>query len=293
MYYASDVYAHKPAVEVTTGSLLHYQDEKGYVNGTITASNGETIIGATIQVKGTSVGVITDIEGRFSVKAPGNAILVISCIGYQTQEIRVNNKKNLNIVLQESVQDLEEVTVVAYGTQKKATLTGAISSINTEALLKSPSGSIANTLAGQLTGVSSVQYSGQPGADDAKLFVRGVGSLTEDGATPLILVDGVERDFFQMDANEIESINVLKDASATAVFGVRGANGVILVTTRRGKEGKPVISVSSSVSAQVPTRILKTADSYTTALFINEQSRAKGIPEKNGTFSRMLWNIFV
>lgn len=284
MYYASDVYAHKPAVEVTTGSLLHYQDEKGYVNGTITASNGETIIGATIQVKGTSVGVITDIEGRFSVKAPGNAILVISCIGYQTQEIRVNNKKNLNIVLQESVQDLEEVTVVAYGTQKKATLTGAISSINTEALLKSPSGSIANTLAGQLTGVSSVQYSGQPGADDAKLFVRGVGSLTEDGATPLILVDGVERDFFQMDANEIESINVLKDASATAVFGVRGANGVILVTTRRGKEGKPVISVSSSVSAQVPTRILKTADSYTTALFINEQSRAKGIPEKEWHF---------
>lgn len=156
--------------------------------------------------------------------------------------------------------------------KKKETLTGAISSVKTEALLRSPNSSVANTLAGQIPGLSSVATSGQPGREDPSIFIRGVGSLSEAASTPLILVDGVERSFFQMDPNEIESVTVLKDASATAVFGVRGANGVVLVTTRRGEEGKAKISLTSSVGIQQPTRILEMADSYTYATLFNEMN---------------------
>lgn len=290
MCYASDANARTETIGSMPGRELANdgsQQSKGIqVTGVITDGTGEPIIGATVQVKSASQGVITDIDGRYTLTVPqANSILVVSYIGCQTQEVKVNGRKTINVSLQEDVQSLDEVTVVAYGVQKKATLTGAISSVGTSALLKSPSGSVANSLAGQLPGVSSMQASGQPGADDAKIFVRGVGSLTEGGAAPLILVDGVERSFFQMDPNEIESINVLKDASATAVFGVRGANGVILVTTRRGEEGKTKVSVSSSVGVQMPTRILDVADSYTSASSYTEAQRNDGIPEDKLTFS--------
>lgn len=125
-------------------------------------------------------------------------------------------------------------------------VTAAISSIDTKELLKSPSGSVANALSGAVTGLSSIQPSGQPGAENPSIYIRGTGSLSDELSKPLILVDGVERSFFQMDSHEIESITVLKDAASTAVFGVRGANGVVLVTTRRGVSGKPVISLNSS-----------------------------------------------
>lgn len=287
--YASDVNAQmgagtKPGVELV--SYGNQQSKTNQVVGVVSDGNGEPIIGATVQVKGGSHGVITDFDGRYTIVVPdANAVLVVSYIGYVSQEVKLNGRKTLNVTLQEDVQTLQEVTVVAYGVQKKATLTGAISSVGTGALLKSPSGSVANSLAGQLPGVSSMQASGQPGADDAKIFVRGVGSLTEGGAAPLILVDGVERSFFQMDPNEIESINVLKDASATAVFGVRGANGVVLVTTRRGEEGKTRVSVSSSVGVQMPTRILEVADSYTAASLYVEAQRNDNVAEGKYAFS--------
>ena len=287
--YASEVNAQmgakvKPGMELV--SYSNQQSKTNQVVGVVTDGNGEPIIGATVQVKGGSHGVITDFDGRYTIVVPdANAILVVSYIGYVSQEVKLNGRKTLNVLLQEDVQTLQEVTVVAYGVQKKATLTGAISSVGTGALLKSPSGSVANSLAGQLPGVSSMQASGQPGADDAKIFVRGVGSLTEGGAAPLILVDGVERSFFQMDPNEIESINVLKDASATAVFGVRGANGVVLVTTRRGEEGKTRVSVSSSVGVQMPTRILEVADSYTAASLYVEAQLNDNVAEGKYAFS--------
>ena len=290
MCYASDANAQAGEVGERPGKELVgfgiQQSKKLQLVGMVTDGNGEPIIGATVQVKDGSLGVITDFDGRYTLTIPSeNAILVVSYIGYVTQELKVNGRKTVNVQLLEDVQTLQEVTVVAYGVQKKATLTGAISSVGTNALLKSPSGSVANSLAGQLPGVSSMQSSGQPGADDAKIFVRGVGSLTEGGAAPLILVDGVERSFFQMDPNEIESINVLKDASATAVFGVRGANGVILVTTRRGEEGKTKVSVSSSVGVQMPTRILEVADSYTAASMYVAAQRNDGIPEDKMAFN--------
>lgn len=245
------------------------------VTGVVTDQTGEPVIGATIQQKGSTMGTITDVDGKFKIMIVdiSKAELVISYVGYETQTLPLKGRKTLKVVLAETFNELAEVTVVAYGVQKKETLTGAISSVKTDALLQSPNASVANSLAGKITGLSTVQTSGQPGAEDPKIYVRGVGSLTDEGATPLILVDGVERDFFQMDPNEIENVTVLKDASATAVFGVRGANGVILVTTRRGEEGKAKISVNSSVAVQVPTRVLERNNSYVYASLMNERER--------------------
>lgn len=248
------------------------------VQGVVYDSDNVSVIGANIMIKGTTIGTITDFDGHFviNVPNPSKAILVVSYIGYKTLNISVKGRSNIKITLQEDANTLGEVTVVAYGVQKKETLTGAISSVKTDQLLQSPNASIANSLAGKITGLSSVQSSGQPGAEDPKIYIRGVGSLTEGASSPLILVDGVERSFYQMDPNEIASVSVLKDASATAVFGVRGANGVILVTTKRGKEGKAKISISSSVGVQQPTRTLKMADSYTFAMIHNEQQANDG-----------------
>lgn len=272
--------------EIPIAVCSNVAQQQTKVTGVVYDGNGDAVIGATVKVKGTSIGVITDFEGKFELNVSNkNAVLEVSFIGFKSQEVILKNRKHVVVNLSEDVQNLEEVTVVAYGVQKKATLTGAISSVGSDALLKSPSASIANSLAGQLPGVSSMQTSGQPGADDAKIFVRGVGSLTEAGASPLILVDGVERSFFQMDPNEIESINILKDASATAVFGVRGANGVILVTTKRGEEGNAKISVSSNVGIQMPTRMLKLADSYTWATCYNEAQTYDGVPKDKLAFN--------
>lgn len=257
------------------------QQKNIVVSGKVVDASGEPVIGATVQLKGSTEGSITDIDGNFkvSVKDAGKAVLVVSFIGYETTETPVKGKGFLKITLNESYNELQEVTVVGYGTQKKETLTGAISSVKTDALLRSPNTSIANSLAGQISGLSSVATSGQPGNEDPAIYIRGAGSLTDEGSSPLILVDGVERSFFQMDPNEIESVTILKDASATAVFGVRGANGVVLVTTRRGEDGKARIQLTSSIGVTQPTRILKSADSYTYATMMNERSRNDGTKE--------------
>src|SRR5690554_1314894 len=213
------------------------------------ANTSEPLIGATVKVKDMATGTVTDVDGNFFLtvqQATRDATAEVAYIGYNTQEITLKEDVDNLIYMSEDTQMLDEVQVVAYGVQSKVTLTGAVSSIGTKDLLKSPSGSVANALAGSVTGISTIQYSGQPGADDPEIFVRGTGSLTSEASKPLILVDGVERSFFQMDPNEIETITVLKDASSTAVFGVRGANGVILVTTRRGSSEKNQISVNSS-----------------------------------------------
>ena len=185
------------------------------------------------------------------------------------------------IALVPDVHTLDEVQVIAYGKQSKLSITGAITSIGTSELLKSPAGSAASALAGAVTGISTVQTSGQPGADDPQIFVRGTGSLSNTASSPLILVDGVERSFFQMDPNEIESITVLKDASSTAVFGVRGANGVILVTTRRGTEEKMSISVSSQFGLTQALRKLTCVDSYNYATLFTEAQKSDGVSDKN------------
>ena len=237
------------------------------VTGTVKDTNGEPIIGANVMVVGSATGVITDIDGNFTLNVPVGSKLQFSFIGYKEQVVPVKKGISLNIVLEEDAQMLGEVEVVAYGVQKRVSVTGAISSMRGDDLLKTPAGSISNILSGQVTGISSVQYSGEPGADAADIYVRGI--ATTNNATPLIQVDGVERDFSQIDPNEIESVTILKDASATAVFGVRGANGVILITTKRGAEGKAKISFTTSAGVNVRTKELEFANSYQYASYVN------------------------
>lgn len=241
------------------------------VSGMVRDDAGEPVIGAAVLVKGTNIGTVTDLDGRFKFQVENlDGVLVISFVGMDTKEIPMKGKKVFNDVVLHSSNILEEVQVVAYGSQKKVTLTGALSSVNTAELTKTPTASIGNMLSGVLSGVSSVQMSGQPGGDDPDIFVRGITTLNSMNAKPLYLVDGVERSFFQIDPNEIENITILKDASSTAVFGVRGANGVIIVTTKRGKEGKAKINASFSYGIQTPTRMPEFTNSYDYATYLNE-----------------------
>ena len=236
------------------------------VKGTVVDDTGEPIIGATVMVDGTNQGTPTDIDGNFTLKVPEGAKLKISYIGYDTQIVPAVD--GMVVTMKTNSVVLGGVEVVAYGVQKKVTVTGAISSVKGDELVKTPVSSVNNVLAGQLSGVTTVQYSGEPGDDAASVFVRGQG--TWNNSAPLIQVDGVERSMNDIDPEEIESITVLKDASATAVFGVRGANGVVLITTKRGTEGAPKIDVSTSFSALSPTKMIDQANSWEYATFYNQ-----------------------
>ncbi len=247
------------------------------ISGTVTDENSQPLPGVSVVVKGTTTGVATNKDGKFSlVVLTGAKDLVFSFIGMKPQEVPISGRATIDVKLIAESIGLQEVVAIGYGTQKKVTITGAVSSVESKELMQSPNASVGNSLAGRVTGLSSIQYSGKPGADAPEIYIRGVGSLTTDRSSPLMLVDGVERSFNQLDPAEIESISVLKDASATAVFGVRGANGVIIVTTKRGILGSAKVSLSSSYGIQVPTRLLDFADSYTYALRFNEAMKNDG-----------------
>src|SRR6056297_347172 len=248
---------------ILLSSFIALMAQEYSLSGTVTDATGEPLPGVTVLEKGSVSGTITDGNGAYSIRVEPGDVLVFSFVGMETREVEITSQRVLDIEMASTMQDLEEAQVVAYGQQKKVSITGAITSVKSDELLKSPNASVANSLAGKVTGLSTVQFSGQPGADDPSIYVRGVASLSEDRSQPLMIVDGVERSFMQLDPNEIESISVLKDASATAVYGVRGANGVIIVTTKRGEKGKAKISASVSSGVQQPTRLLDFADSYT------------------------------
>ena len=254
-------------------SATNINKNRLYKGKVVDDRTSEPLVGATVKVKGSTIGTITDIDGNFALDIPDNIspiVFEVSYMGYASKEVAPTKTTGFTIRLAEDSQTLEEVQIIAYGKQSKMSVTAAISSIDTKELLKSPSGSVANALSGAVTGLSSIQPSGQPGAEAPSIYIRGTGSLSDELSKPLILVDGVERSFFQMDSHEIESITVLKDAASTAVFGVRGANGVVLVTTRRGVSGKPVISLNSSFGLTQALRNLKGVDSYTYATLYNE-----------------------
>ena len=254
-------------------SATNINKNRLYKGKVVDDRTSEPLVGATVKVKGSTIGTITDIDGNFALDIPDNIspiVFEVSYMGYASKEAAPAKTTGFTIRLAEDSQTLEEVQIIAYGKQSKMSVTAAISSIDTKELLKSPSGSVANALSGAVTGLSSIQPSGQPGAENPSIYIRGTGSLSDELSKPLILVDGVGRSFFQMDSHEIESITVLKDAASTAVFGVRGANGVVLVTTRRGVSGKPVISLNSSFGLTQALRNLKGVDSYTYATLYNE-----------------------
>ena len=280
--------------------VLNVQQSKA-IKGTVVDENNEPVIGATVLVMGgqNTQGTVTDFDGNFSINVKPGQKLKITYIGYD--EAIVVAKQGMQVQLKVSAGvELQGIEVVAYGVQKKVTVTGAISSVKSEDLVRTSVGSVNNVLGGQLSGVTTVQYSGEPGSDAAEIFVRG--KATWGDSAPLIQVDGVERAMADIDPNEIESVTVLKDASATAVFGVRGANGVVLITTKRGAEGKAKISVSTSWTALSPTKMVEQASSYEYANFYNQMSyndylQRANVAVANGTFGSvdayMAENAFV
>ena len=257
------------------------------VQGKVIDSEGLPVFGAGVTLKGTTTGVAADLDGNFSLNVPDEAaILEVQALGYVTEEVRVGKQRNLTVVLRDDTQSLEATVVVAYGTQTKATVTGALTAIDSKVLVKAPVADVTNVLAGQMPGVSTVQESGQPGEDYARIYIRGVSSLSDGASTPLILVDGVERPFNTVDPNEIESLSILKDAASTAVFGVRGANGVIIVTTKRGDAGKPKISASTITGVQVPLSYITQCSSYDYARYYNVYQQNDGKTEPGLFFTR-------
>ncbi|MDQ8005332.1 MAG: TonB-dependent receptor [Pedobacter sp.] len=248
------------------------------ISGIVRDNQGLPIPGASIKLKTASTTAISDGDGKYTISVPaGAAVLVYSYIGFVQQEITVPAGTNVqNASLKEDNTNLNEVVVVGYGTQKKSTLTGAISTISSKEILQSPTSNVTNSLIGRTPGLGAVQRSGQPGSNSAVINIRGLATYNGSGA--IVIVDGIERpDFGDIDPNEIENINILKDASSTAIFGIRGANGVIIVTTKSGKEGKPKVSYSGNVSLQTYTGIPKTLDAYSNAYLINEANRNDGL----------------
>ena len=237
------------------------------VRGTVTDDKGERLVGVNIYVKD-GVGVVTDVNGEYILTGiDEDAILSVSSVGFTPQRIEVGGRTSIDIVLVSDLKELEEVVVVGYGVQKKQSVVGAIAQVNNETMIKSGYTNVTSALSGKMSGVTVLQQSGEPGANAANIMIRGLSSWNK--SNPLVLVDGVERDFSNMDPNEIQTISVLKDASATAVFGARGANGVIIVTTRRGTVGKPKFDISASYGINKATGIPEHIDSYTTMSMLN------------------------
>lgn len=242
--------------------------------GKVSDEGGVFLPGVNVLIKGTSTGVSTDADGNYTLMVKNDDVLIFSFIGYASQEVAVASRTVIDVVLVPDITSLQEVVVVGYGEQRKSNVTSAVSAVSSKELKQSPVANMSNALIGRVPGLIATQRSGEPGADGSNLLIRGI-STTGDNA-PLIVVDGIPRSFSQIDPNEVESITVLKDASAAAVFGVRGANGVIMVTTKRGQIGKPSLSYTSRYDWQVPTRLPDFLDSYNYALLYNEARTNQG-----------------
>ena len=233
------------------------------VKGTVTDSSAEPLIGASVIVKGQpSLGTVTDFDGNFVLRVPSeSSVIVISYVGMATKEIKVGKQRNFNVTLNDDTQ-LEEVVVVGFGQQKKASVVGAITQTTGEVLERSAGiGSVGAALTGNLPGIATIASTGQPGEEDPRIYIRGAAAWNVD-AQPLILVDGVEREIKSVDITSVATVSVLKDASATAVYGVKGANGVILITTKRGQEGKARIDVGFNATLKAVSKLPRKYDSY-------------------------------
>ena len=242
--------------------------------GTVVDENGEPIIGASVLLKGkSSVGTITDFDGNFSLTVPSqNSVIVISYVGMVPQEVKMGNKKVIKVTLKEDAAQLNEIVVVGYGQQKKASVVGSITQTDAKTLERhSGLPSLGAALTGNLPGVITSASTGMPGEEDPKIIIRTQTSW--NNSDPLVLVDGIERPMNTVDISSVESISVLKDASATAVYGVKGANGVILITTKRGQEGKAQVHVKANMTMKVVSKLPEKYDSYDTFLIKNETIR--------------------
>ncbi|MEY8721238.1 TonB-dependent receptor [Bacteroides stercorirosoris] len=247
-----------------------------HVTGNVTDVTGEPMTGVSVVEKGTTNGVVTGLDGSFRLNVKQGAILRFSFIGYKEQEIPAVTNSMMKVVMQEDLEQLEEVVVVGYGTQKRANLTGAVATMDSKQLASMPNTSIANSLAGMLPGLIATNNTGKPGSS-ASISIRG--KSTWGNNSVLTVVDGIVRDFKDLDANEVENITILKDASAGAIYGARAANGVILVTTKRGMSGKPRFSYNGRVGMTQPTRFPRLMNAYEYASTYNDGLQNMGIKD--------------
>ncbi|GGC15530.1 SusC/RagA family TonB-linked outer membrane protein [Parapedobacter defluvii] len=247
------------------------------ISGTVRDSeNQEVLPGVTVTIASSGFSVKTDIDGQFHLQAKPEETLVFRHVGFDEQYVYVDSRVNIDVLLVKSTVGLDEVAVVAYATQKKETITGAIASVKTKELKQSPAANLAVTLAGRLPGLTTLQTSGEPGRDVTALFIRGRATINQ--TAPIVLIDGIERELTHIDPNEVESITILKDASSTALFGVRGANGVILVTTKRGTSEVPEINLSAEGAVQDFPKFFDMVNSYDYASLRNLALKNDGLP---------------
>lgn len=270
------------ALNKSNSYIAKYESKQDVpVKGKVTErSTNQSLPGVSVRVKGTNIGVVTDTNGNFTIDAPARSTLVFTYVGFETIEVPADGRGNLNIQLKASSSSLNEVVVVGYGTQKKTSVTAAVSTINTAEIAQKPVVNLTNALVGRASGLIATQGGGEPGFDGSGLLIRG--PATNGRTDPLTVVDGVPRSFSRLDPNTIETLTVLKDAAAVAPYGVAGANGVILITTKAGKSGKPTLTYSGYYGFQNPTSVPKFVNSFEYATLRNEaavnDATYRGIP---------------
>ncbi len=262
-------------------STLTYGQNSGIVTGTIADISGEPIIGASVIVKGSDLGTITDLNGKFSISAKKDAVLTVSFVGYTSQDVSVGGRSNLQVVLLEDTKDLEELVVIGYGAVKKRDLTGSVSSVSGDKLAANPVSNVVQAMQGKLSGVNVISQDGRPGAT-MSVRIRGGGSITQSNE-PLYVVDGVQvGSISDIPADNIESMDVLKDAASTAIYGARGANGVILVTTKSAKAGKTTVNYNVYTQIKSNPNTLEVMDAYDYVLWNWSYATAYGSSYGNG-----------
>lgn len=266
------------STEINKNNQESYQDGSLQIRGRVTDSQGQSLPGANVMIEGTEIGVVTDIDGYYVIDAKRGNVLVFSYIGFEDQTVQVAERLAIDVTLSEATTLLEEAVVVGMGSQRKASVIGSISTIKTDAL-DVPQRSLVSALSGKIAGATIVQRSGEPGYDNASFWVRGIATLGAN-KSPLILVDGVERDMSNIQIEEVESISILKDASATAVYGVRAANGVVLVTTRRGVAQKPVVTLKLESGVSDLPNMPKFVDGADYARLYNEAAGRENYTEQ-------------
>ena len=279
--FATEAYTEDFTLKVEETTIINIDNvitkQQTLVRGKVVDEKGEPIPGVTVLIKGTSIGVASDFDGNYSLDVEGSdSILLFSYLGFISQEVNVNNQNVINVTLIESDNELDEVVVIGYGTIKKVNLTGSVATLKGSNVVENRTASVSSALSGQLPGVTIIQSSGEPGSDISSINIRGLSTLGSGSNSPLILVDGIPRSINNINPNDIESISVLKDAAAAAIYGMRAANGVVLITTKRGK-GKTTFGVNLNSGFQQPTRLPDFLDSFNYATLLNEANANDGI----------------
>lgn len=266
------------SVQAAEDIIIHKAIDRT-ITGQVTDNKGEELPGVSILIKGSQQGTLSDINGSYSLQVPdNNAVLVFSFVGYVTQEVPVSALATINIILENDEKALDELIVVGYGTQKKTSVTAAVASMKGSQIASTPVTNLSNGLGGRMSGVIFKQGSGEPGQDASNIYIRGIS--TTGNSSPLLIVDDIPRAFKDLDPNSIETITVLKDAAAVAPYGVAGANGVILVTTKRGKTGSPSLSYNGYIGFQNPTMLTEYPSSYEYAQLVNAAAANEGLPAR-------------